>query len=47
VSHLVGHEGPGSLLSYLKRQGLANALSSGYSSEVGDFNIYEVRDVGT
>jgi len=29
VSHLLGHEGEGSLLSYLKREGLANALGAG------------------
>jgi len=29
VSHLLGHEGEGSLLSYLKKEGLANALGAG------------------
>lgn len=29
ISHLIGHEGPGSILAYLKEQGLANSLSSG------------------
>lgn len=29
VSHLIGHEGPGSILAYLKAQGLANSLSCG------------------
>jgi insulysin len=28
VSHIIGHEGPGSLLSYLKRQGWVNSLSA-------------------
>jgi insulysin len=28
VSHIIGHEGPGSLLSYLKRQGWANSLEA-------------------
>ncbi|GAB5034981.1 insulin-degrading-like metalloprotease family [Nannochloropsis oceanica] len=42
VSHLLGHEGEGSLLSYLKREGLANALGAGYTSEMGDFALYEV-----
>lgn len=46
VSHLVGHEGEGSLLSYLRRQGLANGVSAGYSSELGDFSLYEVRGHG-
>lgn len=31
IGHLIGHEGEGSLLSYLKDQGLANALSAGES----------------
>lgn len=29
VSHLLGHEGPGSMLAYLKEKGWATALSSG------------------
>lgn len=29
LSHLVGHEGPGSVLAYLKEQGLALSLSAG------------------
>lgn len=29
LSHLIGHEGPGSILAYLKEQGLANSLSAG------------------
>lgn len=29
LSHLIGHEGPGSVLAYLKEQGLANSLSAG------------------
>ncbi|KAJ5688808.1 hypothetical protein N7462_003200 [Penicillium macrosclerotiorum] len=29
ISHLIGHEGPGSVLSYLKAQGWANGLSAG------------------
>ena len=31
ISHLIGHEGPGSILSYVKAKGWANALSSGPS----------------
>ncbi|OQV04887.1 Peptidase M16 inactive domain-containing protein [Cladophialophora immunda] len=30
VSHLIGHEGPGSILAYLKHRGLAQTLSAGY-----------------
>ena len=29
ISHLIGHEGPGSVLAYLKEQGLVNSLSAG------------------
>lgn len=29
ISHLVGHEGPGSILAYLKGKGLANGLAAG------------------
>ena len=29
LSHLIGHEGPGSILAYLRGQGLANSLSAG------------------
>ena len=29
VSHLIGHEGPGSILSYIKAKGWANRLSAG------------------
>lgn len=29
LSHLIGHEGPGSVLAYLKEKGWANGLSSG------------------
>ena len=29
IGHLVGHEGPGSIMSYIKAKGWANALSAG------------------
>lgn len=29
ISHLIGHEGPGSILAYIKARGWANSLSSG------------------
>ncbi|KAL4914462.1 Metalloenzyme, LuxS/M16 peptidase-like protein [Aspergillus aurantiobrunneus] len=29
ISHLIGHEGPGSILAYIKAKGWANGLSSG------------------
>ena len=31
ISHLIGHEGPGSLLAYIKEKGWANGLSAGAS----------------
>uniref|UniRef100_A0A0R3RZQ2 Insulin-degrading enzyme n=1 Tax=Elaeophora elaphi TaxID=1147741 RepID=A0A0R3RZQ2_9BILA len=42
VSHLVGHEGPGSLLSELKRRGWVNSLSAGdrlLARGFGNFSI--------
>ncbi|GGO75106.1 insulinase family protein [Bowmanella pacifica] len=42
ISHLLGDEGPGSLLSYLKEQGWATSLSAGggiQGSNFKDFNI--------
>ncbi|MBB1383776.1 insulinase family protein, partial [Shewanella sp. SR41-2] len=39
ISHLLGNESPGSLLSYLKVQGLANNLSAG-----GGVNGYNFKD---
>ncbi len=42
VSHIVGHEGPGSLLSYLKRKGWVNSLSAGGEAELSDFESFEV-----
>jgi len=42
IAHLVGHEGPGSLLSYLKGKGYANTVSAGNSDELSDFETFEV-----
>lgn len=42
VAHLLGHEGPGSLLSYLKRMSWANSLASSSESELTDFETFEV-----
>ncbi|EFO20407.1 insulin-degrading enzyme [Loa loa] len=42
VSHLIGHEGPGSLLSELKRRGWVNSLSAGdrlLARGFGNFSI--------
>lgn len=40
--NLQAHEGPGSLLSYLKGKGWANELSAGCSSIQDDFTQFEV-----
>mmetsp|Transcript_24900 Transcript_24900/g.45085 ORF Transcript_24900/g.45085 Transcript_24900/m.45085 type:complete len:1154 (+) Transcript_24900:107-3568(+) len=42
VGHLLGHEGPGSLLSYLKKKGWANGLGSSNNAELSDFETFEV-----
>ena len=42
VSHLIGHEGPGSILSYLKDQGLANTLSAGYHNVCPGSSFFEI-----
>jgi insulysin len=42
VAHLLGHEGPRSLLSYLKRKGWANSLTAATNEELTDFEIFEV-----
>lgn len=42
ISHLLGNESPGSLLSYLKEQGLANNLSAGGGINGFNFKDYSV-----
>eukprot|EP00957_Ditylum_brightwellii_P130776 9976926-Ditylum_brightwellii.AAC.1 len=42
VSHLLGHEGPGSLLSYLKSKGWANSVGSATNVEIADFETFLV-----
>lgn len=42
VAHLVGHEGPKSLLSYLKRKGWANGIGAATNEDLSDFEIFEV-----
>jgi Secreted/periplasmic Zn-dependent peptidases, insulinase-like len=37
VSHLLGHEGPASLLSYLKKQGWANGVGASTDADLSDF----------
>jgi secreted Zn-dependent insulinase-like peptidase len=43
VAHLVGHEGPGSLVSLLRRRGLANSLSAGTGLSHIDVATFQVR----
>ncbi|CAO3590985.1 unnamed protein product [Absidia cylindrospora] len=40
ISHLIGHEGTGSILSYLKKKGWASYLSSGCCSAARGFSFY-------
>ena len=42
ISHLVGHEGPGSILHVLKEEGLATALSAGGSRVNTAFQMFSV-----
>ncbi|CAG8650489.1 11693_t:CDS:10, partial [Funneliformis caledonium] len=42
LSYLIGHEGVGSILSLLKRKGLANNLISGLNYEGVGFAIFEI-----
>ena len=42
VGQLLGHEGPGSLLSYLKRQGWANSVGAATSAELSDYECFLV-----
>lgn len=40
ISHLVGHEGAGSILSTLKQMGWANTLGSMLHTSSTDFSIF-------
>ncbi|VDN07645.1 unnamed protein product [Thelazia callipaeda] len=42
VSHLIGHEGPGSLLSELKKRGWVNSLSAGDRLLARGFGIFTI-----
>ena len=42
LSHLLGHEGEGSILAYLKKQGWASALMAGQSTNEDCFATFEV-----
>ncbi|KAG9414885.1 hypothetical protein AC1031_008300 [Aphanomyces cochlioides] len=43
VSHLLGHEGKGSLLAYLKACGYANSLSAGVTKEFHDWAQFTIK----
>ncbi|MDT8446903.1 MAG: insulinase family protein [bacterium] len=43
ISHLLGHEGPGSLLSYYKAQGWAAKLTASPSFNTDDFTLFELH----
>ncbi|KAF5380968.1 hypothetical protein D9615_004092 [Tricholomella constricta] len=42
LSHFVGHEGPGSLYSYLKNKGWATSLSSGPQNLARGFSMFKI-----
>ena len=42
LSHLIGHESEGSILSVLKAKGWANSLSSGVSQSAADFSSFAI-----
>ena len=42
ISHLIGHEGPGSILAYTKAKGWANGLSAGPSSVCPGSALFQV-----
>lgn len=42
LSHLIGHEGPGSLLSELKRRGWCNGLSAGPQTSARGFGFFSI-----
>ena len=43
LSHLIGHEGPGSLLSELKHRGWVNSLMAGESSGAKGFAFFGIN----
>lgn len=42
ISHLIGHEGPGSLLSELKKRGWVSSLQSDSHTQAAGFGVYMV-----
>ncbi|TDH66157.1 hypothetical protein CCR75_009096 [Bremia lactucae] len=47
LSHLMGHEGPGSILSYLKAQKWGNGLSAGLFRDNEDWGLFCIKVDGT
>ena len=43
LSHLLGHEGRGSILSVLKARGWANELCAGEGQDTSDFSFFHVK----
>ncbi|EXJ84618.1 insulysin [Capronia epimyces CBS 606.96] len=43
ISHLIGHEGPGSILAYLKERGLGQTLSAGYHPVCPGSAFFEIE----
>ncbi|KAI1610748.1 insulysin [Exophiala viscosa] len=43
ISHLIGHEGPGSILAYLKESGLGQTLSAGYHPVCPGSAFFEIE----
>lgn len=42
LSHLIGHEGPGSLFSYLKKKNLVLGLSAGFDDNFHGFSFFQI-----
>lgn len=42
VSHLIGHEGKGSILSELRKQGWCNGLYSSHTDFIGGFGFFDI-----
>lgn len=42
MTHFIGHEGKGSILSYLKKQGWSNYLRAGMSHGAAGFDFFKV-----
>lgn len=42
LAHFLGHEGPGSILSYLKRKGWVNTIRAGSQNGSPGFEIFKI-----